>query len=47
MDSKGSSRRLKSWVIPTEKRPFLDEREAQNAQIVTDILQQYLKQHDL
>lgn len=47
MDSKGRSRRLKSWIIPTEKRPFLDEREAQNAQIVTDILQQYLKRHDL
>lgn len=47
MENKGTGQGLTKWVIPTEKRPFLDEREAQNAQIVTDMLQQYLKQHDL
>lgn len=47
MDNKGNGRGLTEWIIPTEKRPFLDEREQQNAQIVTEILQQYLQQNHL
>ncbi|MGX2949367.1 hypothetical protein ACWIUA_00465 [Ursidibacter sp. B-7004-1] len=47
MSNKGEGKGLTEWIIPTEKRPFLDEREQKNAQIVTDILRQYLTQHHL
>lgn len=47
MTSAGNAKGLTKWIIPTEKRPFLDEREAENAKIVTDILQNYLSQHGL
>lgn len=47
MSSNGESRGLTEWIIPTEKRPFLDERESENAKVVTEILKNYLKQHNL
>lgn len=47
MSNNGSGRGLTEWIIPTEKRPFLDDRERENAQIVTDILQKYLQQNNL
>ena len=43
MQNKGSiSQGLKSWLIPTEKRPFLDEREHENAKIITAVITKYL-----
>ena len=35
------SRHLTQWIIPTEKRPFLDTREEENAKIILAEIQKY------
>ncbi|KMK51476.1 hypothetical protein RO21_06060 [[Actinobacillus] muris] len=48
MSTKGYvSKSLTRWIIPTEKRPFLDERANENARIVGEILQKYLEENGL
>lgn len=48
MSTKGYvSKGLTRWIIPTEKRPFLDERANENARIVGEILQKYLEENGL
>ena len=38
MMNTGKGRGLKSWIIPTTKRPFLDERQTINAEIMRNIV---------
>lgn len=38
---KGSGRNLTEWIIPTEKRPFLDTRDEENAKIILAEIQKY------
>lgn len=34
---------LSQWIIPTEKRPFLDTRETKNAEIILKIINDFMK----
>lgn len=38
---------LKKWTIPTVKRPFFDEREHENAKIITAVITKYLAENGI
>lgn len=45
MSNNAPSRGLRNWIIPTVKRPFLDEREQENAKVITEIINQFMKEN--
>lgn len=47
MTNVGNGKGLTKWIIPTVKRPFLDERAAENAKLVSEVLEKYLQENRL